>query len=227
MVRQAVQINSGPIEATDQLREVPREKWHDLMLARRYFLEVHLSHDCRCLVEFVNDAAAMYSALGFQNTEDMIRNGYRLEPEEIAVAVEWLRLNPPDEPVSLDGVKALAAKNQAIDAEDRANPPQPGRRTDLVDTTSEGVNEVRRPTGNAAAAGIRRLRKDRPDIHARVLAGELTANAGMVEAGFRKKRASKRQSALEKIQKLLPLLNEAECKHLVAQLNEIIQGRLL
>ena len=31
----------------------------------------------------------------------MIRDGYGLEPEEIAVAVEWLKLNPPDEPVPL------------------------------------------------------------------------------------------------------------------------------
>jgi hypothetical protein len=27
------------------------------------------------------------------------------------------------------------------------------------------VNEVERPTGNSAAAAMRRLRKDRPDIH--------------------------------------------------------------
>jgi hypothetical protein len=32
----------------------------------------------------------------------MIRDGYGLEPAEIDVAVEWLRLNPPDEPVALD-----------------------------------------------------------------------------------------------------------------------------
>ena len=38
-----------------------------------------------------------------------------------------------------------------------------------------------RPTGTSAAAALRRLRKDRPDIHARVLAGELTPHAGMVD----------------------------------------------
>jgi hypothetical protein len=40
---------------------------------------------------------------------------------------------------------------------------------------------------------MRRLRKDRPDIHARVLAGELTPHAGMIEAGLRKKTERKKQ----------------------------------
>jgi hypothetical protein len=40
---------------------------------------------------------------------------------------------------------------------------------------------------NTSAAFLRRLRRGRPDIHARVLAGELSPHAGMIEAGFRKK----------------------------------------
>lgn len=42
------------------------------------------------------------------------------------------------------------------------------------------------PTGTSRAAGLRRLRKDRPDLHERVAAGEMKVNAAMVEAGFRK-----------------------------------------
>jgi hypothetical protein len=47
-----------------------------------------------------------------------------------------------------------------------------------------------RPTGTSRATALRRLRKDRPDIHARVLKGELSAHAAMIEAGFRKKPGS-------------------------------------
>ena len=36
-------------------------------------------------------------------------------------------------------------------------------------------------------AAIRRLSKDRPDLHARVLSGELKPHRAMVEAGFRDK----------------------------------------
>lgn len=72
---------------------------------------------------------------------------------------------------------------------------RPGHRTDL----GNNVPKVKRPEGNSEAKALRRLRKDRPDLHARVLAGELKANTAMVEAGFRHKtftvRADSPQSA--------------------------------
>lgn len=43
------------------------------------------------------------------------------------------------------------------------------------------------PTGTSTAAALRRLRKHRPDLHAAVLAGRMTAHAAMVAAGFRPK----------------------------------------
>jgi hypothetical protein len=48
-----------------------------------------------------------------------------------------------------------------------------------------------RPSGNSAAAALRRLERHRPDILERVLAGEISAHAGAVEAGFRKRRAAR------------------------------------
>lgn len=44
-----------------------------------------------------------------------------------------------------------------------------------------------RPTGNTSSSALRRLRKDRPDLHQRVLAKELSPNAAMVLAGLRPK----------------------------------------
>jgi hypothetical protein len=44
-----------------------------------------------------------------------------------------------------------------------------------------------RPEGNAQAKALRRLRSDRPDLLQRVLDGELSAHAAMVEAGFRRR----------------------------------------
>lgn len=46
------------------------------------------------------------------------------------------------------------------------------------------------PTGNSTDAALRRLRKARPDLHARVIAGELSPHAAMIEAGFRHKTTS-------------------------------------
>ncbi len=44
-----------------------------------------------------------------------------------------------------------------------------------------------RPTGTTAQQAIRRLRKDRPDLHAGVIAGRKSPHGAMVEAGFRRK----------------------------------------
>lgn len=56
--------------------------------------------------------------------------------------------------------------------------------------------------GNNPSYALRRLAKDRPDLHAQCLAGELTANAAMVEAGFRKRPPSRKTSLLTRIQRL-------------------------
>lgn len=98
----SVTVDSGPISASDRLRDVPKEKWHDLMLARKQFMEISLTYDCRCLLEFVSDAQLMYESLGFSDVETMIREGYNLVPEEIDIAVAWLRLNPTDDPVPIE-----------------------------------------------------------------------------------------------------------------------------
>ena len=49
-----------------------------------------------------------------------------------------------------------------------------GRKSDRINV--DNVN-VERPTGNSESAALRRLRKDRPDLHAQVLDGELSAHA--------------------------------------------------
>jgi hypothetical protein len=83
-------------------------------------------------------------------------------------------------------VKA-ARRAQAIDAKDQENLRPAGRpKTENVSNDESDRNNSR-PVGTTAAYAIRRLRRDRPDIHARVLAGEITPHAGMIEAGFRKK----------------------------------------
>jgi hypothetical protein len=74
--------------------------------------------------------------------------------------------------------EALDLIDQTLKGEERQ-----GERTDLVNN----VNEVQaRPEGNSEQYALRKLRKDRPDLHAKVLARELTAHAAMVEGGFRR-----------------------------------------
>lgn len=50
-----------------------------------------------------------------------------------------------------------------------------------------GNNVNDKPEGNTRQQALRRLRKDRPDLHAQVLAGTVSAHRAMVQAGFRPK----------------------------------------
>lgn len=50
----------------------------------------------------------------------------------------------------------------------------------------DNINNSLRPDGTSKDAGLRRLRKDRGDLHQQVISGEKSVNAAMVEAGFRK-----------------------------------------
>jgi hypothetical protein len=70
---------------------------------------------------------------------------------------------------------------EALDLLDRAVAGRQGERSDL----GNNVPEVGRPEGNSKSKALRRLRDHAPDLHAEVLAGNLTAHAAMVKAGFR------------------------------------------
>lgn len=64
--------------------------------------------------------------------------------------------------------------------------------------TNDNVQD-KAPAGNRADAALRRLRKDRPDLHAEVLAGNLTAHAAAVAAGFRPRTITVRADSPEAI----------------------------
>jgi len=134
----------------------------------------------------------------FRSWKDYVT--YR-EPFGLGMTVEEANavMDAPDDRQPLQAV--LAAHYQALDQRDRLNLRRPGRpsaETVYQNTVVHGL----RPTGRSTEAALRRLRRDRPDIHARVLAGEITANAGMVEAGFRKR--TRAQSTLKRMEAWSP-----------------------
>lgn len=95
-----------------------------------------------------------------------------------------------------------------INNEDLANKiaSKQGQRTDLFDKNflsnkNSDRKEVSSPMGTTIAYALRRLRKDRPDIHQRVLNGELSAHAGMIEADFRKKQPSRKLTPLDQLRR--------------------------
>ena len=87
--------------------------------------------------------------------------------------------------MSLDALIALFHDDPlVIDAIDAAVQRKSGRpeRAGTFDNIQGFVPPA--PTGTSVAATIRRLRKDRPDLHELVLNGKLSAHAAAIEAGF-------------------------------------------
>lgn len=107
--------------------------------------------------------------------EDQVANGTLNGKGTNAVAYTLARLER-DAP-------ELAADPEALDLLDRATQHQPGAgKNQHTGCLGNNVPEAGRPEGNTAAKAIRRLRKDRPDLHARVLEGDLSAHAAAIEA---------------------------------------------
>jgi hypothetical protein len=98
---------------------------------------------------------------------------------------------------------------------------------DLIDQATQNPSSLHvdnnvnsRPVGNTAQQAIRRLRKDRPDLHARVLAGELSPHAAMVEAGFRPRTITVPLDPEKMARAIRRRLNDDEIDTLVAALEE-------
>lgn len=83
---------------------------------------------------------------------------------------------------------------EALDAIDRAlkqgQPHGGDRRSPEAKIKLSNRQLDQYPSGDTTEAALRRLRKYRPDLHERVMGGELSPHAAAVEAGFRSKRFS-------------------------------------
>jgi hypothetical protein len=96
---------------------------------------------------------------------------------------EFVEANPLEGlGADLDTLKRLCGgEPAAIDALDRVT-----QRTSADNQPIDNIQELA-PTGTSAARALRKLRADAPELHQRVIAGELSPHAAMVEAGFRRK----------------------------------------
>jgi Arc/MetJ-type ribon-helix-helix transcriptional regulator len=196
----SVRINSGEITWTSDLKFVPKEEWATLVRLRKYGIATHLNHDCHCLVQFVNEAETMYQELGYASVEDMIRRGYELDPEEVGLAVEWLRRKKPDWLVGFPEAIEMGKRHRA--AVDKAREVQSPVMPNGVNRRYSGVKEKEKPTplpkGDSSERKIARLRRDHPDIAARLEKGEFPSVAAAV-------RAANGQPAIKQRKKATPL----------------------
>ena len=197
-----VLIDSGSITATSKLDEVPEQNWYNLMCQREMFVKARLPQDCRCLIQFVEDAERMYAPLGFKDADDFIARGLKLVPEEIRIAVDWLKINKPKDAVAYEWVL--------------------GKHGGVRKKGEQGVNHtlVRGSTNRAYLAA--RLKRDFPEIAKRFAAGEFrSVRAAAIAAGLIAEPTPFEQ--IEKpLQKFGPQLSPDELQRLRTTIDQLI-----
>jgi hypothetical protein len=142
------------------------------MAERRTFCVKVIPGDCRQLLFFMQDGEQS-GWLGFGSREAYCK-GLGLAPEMVDLALRGLELTDPNSITPLERAVALGQHGGDRRSEQA--------RVDQPDNVS-----LKRHYGNSRADTIARLHRDRPDLAQKVEAGELSANAAAIEAGFRKK----------------------------------------
>lgn len=111
-----------------------------------------------------------------------------------------------------------------------ANTHVPPPHVHLTDNDTNNKNVIIRlddQQGNSRTYALRRLARHRPDLHAQCLAGELTANAAMVQAGFRDKAPSRKATPLQKLRSAWEKTSESERRQFFNELPDSERALLL
>ncbi len=106
----------------------------------------------------------------------------------------------------------------AIDALDRVTCREGGRPEGTV--SNRNSCPVGRPVGTTAQRALRVLREKAPKLHAKVLAGDMSANAAMIEGGFRKKTVTLALEVESAARTLRRVFTERQLRALVRALGE-------
>lgn len=170
-IKASVFIDSG-IDPLCRLEFVPQEHWKKLVEARNGFISVEFTKDCRQILEWVQDAEVMWKPLGYKSRNDLISEGYGLNPEEVRLAARWLELNEP--PTAIPYNEAVKGGRQQQGAIEKVKVTRPAMAAEGGDPTPLYKNGkcTRLPTGNSSARRIARLKRDCPEAVERLERGE-------------------------------------------------------
>jgi transcriptional regulator with XRE-family HTH domain len=178
-------------------------------------------------VQFCEEAEVVYSELGYTSAEQMIREGYELEPSQVELAVAWLRHNEPTEAVGIAEVSKRAIiqetrqehpewTQQQIADEVGVSKPYVSRVLTKILDSKESVNIPDHLTASDSKADYRKLP---PDLQQAVAEREVSLNAAAIEAGIRKKPTAeetclkafrKAENRLDTLKRIIELLEPHE-----------------
>lgn len=158
----ALTIRHGLVSG-DPLNETPRDQWPLLMEMRRIFCKRNLPGDCRLLLRFVEDGRSGGYA-GYADEDSYIRDGLGLDPEAVRWAVEGLSLSGAEVPVPFADAVQLGKRG--------APKGNQNAKKDRDENKGSGATFVQGGIGRGSAYLAARLRRDSPEIFARLERGE-------------------------------------------------------
>jgi hypothetical protein len=173
----AIIVNSGPITERRTPAEIAKKDWPLLVGAKKYFIEVTVAHDCRSILQFVNEAKEMWRELGYKDLDDMILNGYGLDPNDTKIAYDWLKRFKPDWAVPFEKAVKLGRRGAPVGNQNAVKLGKHGSENKPVN------HKFVYGTGNKDYT-LARLERDHPDLAKQVRAGKLSANQAAIEAGI-------------------------------------------
>ena len=179
----SVTVRTGPISANDSARTVPPEKWFNLMLARRTFAQCKIPADCRALLMFVQEAEEfkMWERTGHASLDEYLRVGLEIDPALVHWAVEGLHKLDTTQPVPLKaaveaGQRAAQVMEQAPELKGQGRPKSGEKDYNIIFSSNQGTE---------ATYLSARLKRDHPEIAAKVLRGEYRSiRAAALDAGI-------------------------------------------
>jgi len=166
-----MKIDTGTVYHEDRLADTPRAQWPALLRERRMYIETQFEYDCRCIVQYLDEANEFHTELGYDSADEMIQQELLIKPEWVRIAVEWLNQEQRIEPVTKAEVEAALGSHGG----DRRSPQAMQDQADIVNLKG----------GNQAAYIRARLRRDAPEVADALERGEFkSARAAAIEAGI-------------------------------------------
>ncbi len=124
-------INTGNIYHQDKFRDTPRAQWSALLRERRMYIETQFEYDCRCIVQYLDEAEDVYAELGYDSADEMIQQELLIKPEWVRIAVTWLNQEQPtvrlvaDMAVVASKLRQHLTQQQLLGLINLLAPPQP------------------------------------------------------------------------------------------------------
>lgn len=210
----AVRIDSGDPEHDDRPYMWPVDRWKSLLFQKKEFLRIYIPRDCRCILEFIEDAEIMWQPLGYSSKDELIERGLELDPADVKMAVDWLKIKDPGFEIPFQMAVDEGRKLAKVGA--------PVGNKNASKNNVDNVNIVLRQKGGNSKDYLKaRIARDFPEEIPKIEAGEISVRQAAIQSGI-----IRVKTPFEMVMALVKKLSVGEIEKLVKEINSILSNRI-